>query len=497
MLTMVIDTRNTLAKMNKPNSRKDPVRKGAPRPELLPHFNDHLPAALALTEPLTELEYGGDRRAQVLANMPSVETIQRELAAARHLDDFFGKSGIMARLFGATLEGLLEAEMSEHLGYARYGRRTESESESESEGIVPSEDQDERKEDRLAGRKANTRNGKRDRTIRSSMGDVTIQVPRDRHSTFDPKILAAYQTSTNELEKKVIYLYAKGVTNRDIVDTLQDLYGVELTPATISAITDKVKGLAESWQRRPLSPVYPIVYLDAIVVKLRREGKVENVAVPIAMGVDLQGHKDILGHWIGTGNEGAKYWLSVLSELQGRGVKDIFIACVDGLSGFSEAIGAVFPRTLVQRCLVHQVRTSLRFVNYKDRKAFCADLRTIYGAVNRAEAEEQLLVVTEKWGHKYGAAMRSWENNWEELAVMFEFPAEIRRLIYTTNPIESYNRQLRRVTKTKGSFPSDDAVSKILYLAQSEIAEKWTMPLPNWASIANQLAIYFEERFEA
>jgi transposase-like protein len=407
-------------------------------------------------------------RRQALAKLPSLETMQHELASARSLDDFFGKDGIMARLFASTLNDLLQAELSEHLGYERYSRE--------------------------GWNSGNSRNGSRERTLHTEMGDVEVKIPRDTNSTFDPKLLTAYQTGTNELERKILFLYAKGLSTRDIENTLHELYGVTLSPGSVSTITDKIKGLAESWHKRPLLALYPIVYLDALVVKLRREGKVENVPVYIALGVDLEGHKDILGHWLGTGSEGAKFWLSVLSDLQGRGVKDILIACVDGLTGFGEAIGAIYPHTLVQRCLVHQVRTSLKYVNYRDRKAFVADLKTIYQASNREAAEENLLTVTEKWGGKYGAAMRSWETHWEELAVMFQFPSEIRRLIYTTNPIEGYNRQLRKVTKTKGSFPTDDAVTKILFLAQCDITEKWTMPLVNWASILNQLAIFFGDR---
>ena len=410
-------------------------------------------------------------RRVALAKLPSLETMQRELASARSLDDFFGREGIMARLFGATLSDLLQAELTDHLGYPRYGRE--------------------------GWNSGNSRNGKRERTLHTSLGDVEVSIPRDTNSTFEPKILAAYQSGTNELEKKIIYLYAKGMSTRDIENTLQELYGVTLSPGTVSSITDKIKGLADSWQRRPLAAIYPIIYLDALVIKLRRDSKVENIPVHIAMGVDLEGRKDILGHYLGTGSEGAKFWLSVLSDLQARGVKDIFIACVDGLVGFGEAIKAIYPKALVQRCLVHQVRNSLKYVTYKDRKAFVADLKTIYQAPNRQVGEECLLLVTEKWGDKYRAAMRSWETHWEELAVMFDFPSEIRRLIYTTNPIEGYNRQLRKVTKTKGSFPTDDAVTKILFLAQSDITEKWTMPLPNWAGILNQLAIFFEERFVA
>jgi transposase-like protein len=320
-------------------------------------------------------------------------------------------------------------------------------------------------------------------------------VPRDRNSTFQSPLLDAYQTSTNELEEKIIGLYAKGMSARDIQDTLQQAYGVEVSPATISTVTDKVWSLVEAWQNRPLAAIYPIVYLDAIHLKLRRDGKVLNTAVYIVLGVDLDGQRDVLGHWVGDGAEGANFWLSVVTDLQSRGVTDIFIACIDGLNGFKEAIQAVFPRTQIQRCIIHQVRQSLTYVAWKDRKAFTADLRTIYQAPTREAAETRLLEVAERWSEKYPMAVRSWENNWEDLATMFEYGAEIRRLIYTTNSIEGYNRQLRKVTKTKGAFPTDEAARKLLFLVNRDITRKWTAPVANWARIRNQLAIRFAERF--
>jgi putative transposase len=410
-----------------------------------------------------------DNQQRTTSVLPSVERIQQELARATSIDDFFGKDGIFARLFADTLEQMLEAELTAHLGYPRHAP-----------------------EGRNSG---NSRNGKRPRKLRTSTGDTTIQVPRDRNSTFQTPLLDAYQTSTNELEDKIIGLYAKGMSARDIQDTLHDAYGVEVSPATISTVTDKIWPLVEAWQNRPLSAIYPIVYLDAIHLKVRRDGRVQNTAVYSVLGVDLEGQRDVLGHWVGDGAEGANFWLSVVSDLQGRGVQDIFIACIDGLSGFKEAIHAVFPRTQIQRCLVHQVRQSLTYVAWKDRKAFTADLKTIYQAPTREAAEMQLLELAEKWSTIYPMAVRSWETNWEDLATMFEYGAEIRRLIYTTNAIEGYNRQLRKVSKTKGAFPTDEAARKLLFLANRDITRKWTAPLPNWARIRNQLAIRFEGRF--
>src|SRR6476661_2459414 len=403
--------------------------------------------------------------------VPSVERIQRELASAKSIDDFFGKEGIFARLFAGTLEHMLEAELTAQLGYEPYAAQ---------------------------GRNSgNSRNGKRSRNLRTSAGDMTIQVPRDRASQFQPVLLEKYQTSTNELEEKIIALYAKGVSTRDIQENLEELYGVEVSAQTISSITDKVWSLVEAWQNRPLAAIYPIVYLDAIHLKLRRDGRVQTTAVYIVLGIDLEGQRHVLGHWVGDGAEGANFWLSVVTDLQTRGVQDIFIACVDGLTGFKEAIQAVFPRTQLQRCLVHQVRSSLSYVSWKDRKAFARDLRTIYQAPTREAAESKLLEVSEKWSSSYPVALRGWETHWEDLATMFEYGSEIRRLIYTTNTIEGYNRQLRKVTKTKGSFPSAEAARKLLFLVTRNITKKWTMPPQDWARIRNQLAIRFAGRFPA
>jgi putative transposase len=400
--------------------------------------------------------------------MPSLERIQQELASASSIDDFFGKQGIFARLFAQTLEHMLEAELTAHLGYERHAA-----------------------EGRNSG---NSRNGKRSRSLRTSTGDTTISMPRDRNSSFHSPLLEAYQTSTNELEDKIIGLYGKGMSARDIQDTLQEAYGVEVSAQTISTLTDKVWGLVEGWQNRPLAAIYPIVYLDAIHLKLRRDGRVQNTAVYIVLGVDLEGQRDVLGHWVGEGGEGANFWLTVVSDLQTRGVVDIFIACVDGLAGFSEAIHAVFPHTQIQRCIIHQVRHSLTYVASKDRKAFVADLKAIYQSPTREVAETRLLELGERWGERYAIAVRSWEQNWHELATMFAYPSEIRRLIYTTNSIEGYNRQLRKVTKTKGAFPTEQAARKLLFLATRDITRTWQTP-KNWTQILNQLAIRFADRF--
>ena len=409
------------------------------------------------------------RKANPQDYMPSAEEVQAELAKVQSMDDFFGKEGVFAKLFAETMEQMLEAEMIEHLGYEPY---------------------------EVKGRNSgNNRNGRYSKKIRTSTGETTVQVPRDRNGEFEPKIIAKYAGNTNELEEKILAMYAKGMSTRDIAEMLEDVYGVDVSASTISAITEKVWPLVEAWQSRPLASIYPIIYLDAIHIKLRREGKVVNTAVYNALGIDLEGRRDILGHWVGDGAEGANFWLSVLTDLQSRGVEDIFIACIDGLGGFSEAITSLFPQAQVQRCIIHQIRNSLRYVPWKDRKAFVADLKRIYRAATREEAEMNLLQLGEKWSSKYAIAVRSWENNWEELATFFAYSTEIRRLIYTTNSVEAYNRQLRKVTKNKATFPTPEAARKLFYLATQRITRKWVNPIRNWPQILNQLAIRFEGRF--
>jgi putative transposase len=275
---------------------------------------------------------------------------------------------------------------------------------------------------------------------------------------------------------------------------LAEMYGVNISAGTISTITEKVWPMVEAWQNRPLEAVYPLIYLDAIHVHLKREGRVESTAIYIALAVDLQGRKDVLGHWVGDGAEGAKFWTNVLGQLQARGVKDMLIACVDGLTGFKEAIHAVFPTTRIQRCIVHQIRNSLKYVSYTDQDEFIRDLKTVYQAPTRDAAETALLKLAETWNGKYAVAVRSWENNWTDLSAFFDFPYDIRRLIYTTNAIEGYNRQIRKVTKNKTVFPTEESVRKSFYLAHRDIAVKWTMPIPNWPKILNQLVIYFDGR---
>ena len=400
--------------------------------------------------------------------LPSAEEVQKELAKAKSMDDFFGKDGIFARLFAHTIETMLESELSEQLGYEPY----------EAKG-------------RNSG---NSRNGHYPKKMRTSSGETTIQVPRDRNGDYEPQVVKKHVANTNELEDKIIGMYAKGMSVRDIQDTLKELYGVDVSPSTLSAITDKIWNLVETWQNRPLAALYMIVYLDAIHLKIRREGRVETVAVYTVLGVELDGHRDALGHWIGDGHESSNFWLNVISDLQNRGVQDILIACMDGLSGFKEAVLAVFPKTQIQRCIIHQIRNSLKYVSWNDQKKFMVDLRQVYQAPTRESAEANLLKLNETWGDKYAVAIRSWQIHWDDLVTYFQYPAEIRRLIYTTNSVENYHRQLRKVTKTKSIFPTPEAARKLLYLAHRDILKTWTMPIQNWQLILNQLVIRFEGR---
>ncbi len=321
------------------------------------------------------------KRANPQEHMPDAEHVAAELAKAESMDDFFGKDGIFAKLFANTLESMMEEELTDHLGYEPY----------EAKG-------------RNSG---NSRNGYYNKKVRTSEGETNVRIPRDRNGDYEPKILHRYASNTNELEEKIIGLYAKGMSTRDIQDTLHELYGVELSAQSISSITDKVWTLVEAWQSRPLDALYPFVFLDALHLKLRREGKIENTAVYVVLGVDLDGHRDVLGHWVGDGSEGANFWLSVVTDLEARGVEDIFIASVDGLLGFKEAIQSIFPQTQVQRCVIHQIRQSLRYVSWKDRKAFVADLKTVYQAPTLEQATANLHRLGEKWGGKYAIAVKS------------------------------------------------------------------------------------------
>ena len=325
------------------------------------------------------------------------------------------------------------------------------------------------------------------------MGEVQLQVPRDRKGEFEPVVVKKHQNDVSSIEDQVLSMYAKGMSVRDIQTHLNDIYGVEASPGLISNITDKIMPVIRDWQSRPLQEVYAVLFLDAIHYKVRQEGQIVNKAAYMIIGIDLDGQKDVLGMWIGE-SESAKFWLNILNELKNRGVKDILITSVDNLSGFSEAISACFPKTQIQKCIVHQIRNSTRYVSYQDLKKFTTDLKPIYKAISEEKALEELDRFEEKWGKKYPLAIKSWRSNWPELATFFRYPAEIRKIIYTTNIIESYHRQLRKVTKPKSVFPTDDALLKILYLITVDITKKWTGRIQNWGLILAQFSIYFEDR---
>lgn len=375
---------------------------------------------------------------------------------------------LLKDLFKRTLQEILEVEISEHLGYDKHS----------SAGI----------------KSGNSRNGYSKKTIKTQLGETEISIPRDRNGEFEPQIIKKHERSSNELEEQIIAMYAKGMSTRDIEAHMKDIYGVEVSSGLVSKVTDRIMPLLSEWQSRPLESVYPIVFLDAVHFKVRQDHRIVNKAAYSVIGISMHGHKDVLGIWIGE-HESASFWLGVCNDLRNRGVEDILIACKDGLTGFSEAIHAVFPRTSIQLCVIHQIRNSMKYVNYKDQKAMMVDLKQVYQAATLEQAEQAFLMVNEKWGKKYPVVIRSWENNWSELSTYFSYPHEIRRLIYTTNIVEAYHRQLRKVTKTKTVYPTDDALRKILYLATMDISKKWTMPVRDWTMCISQFVIQFGERF--
>lgn len=374
---------------------------------------------------------------------------------------------VLKEIFGKTLETMLESELENELGYSKYDYKSKQTD--------------------------NSRNGHTKKKVLTDSGNIDIQVPRDRKGEFEPIVVKKNQRDVSSIEDQVISMYAKGMTVRDIQSHLQNIYGIEASPALISDITNKIFPLIKEWQNRPLQTVYAAVFIDAIHYKVRQNSQIIKKAAYMAIGIDLDGKKDVLGIWIGE-NESSKFWLSVLNELKNRGVQDILIICVDNLKGISESIVACFPETDIQKCIVHQIRTSTKYVSYKDLKNFTTDLKPIYQASSEDEAKYHLDNFAGKWEAKYPLAVKSWRTNWDELVTFFKYPSDIRRVIYTTNVIESYNRQLRKVTKAKSIFPDDDALTKMLYLVTMDVIEKWTMRIPNWGMILSQLSILFEER---
>lgn len=398
----------------------------------------------------------------------AIDQLQKDLANAKTYEDLMGKNGAIKNLMKHALESMLDAELSNHLGYEKHS---------------PDGDNS-----------GNSRNGKSRKTVKNEQGKIEIEVPRDRNGSFDPVVVKKYQTTVGPIEDKIISMYAKGMTVRDIQSHLEEIYGLEVSPSFISSITDKVIESAKTWQQRPLNRAYVFVYFDAIHYKVKDEGRVVTKAAYTALGIDSNGNRDLLGMWVGD-SESATYWLAVFSEMKARGVEEIFIASVDGLKGMVDAINAVYPNCRVQRCIIHQIRNSMKFIPEKFRKEFIKDLKKIYQAINEQTALAALDELDEKWGKKYPLTLKSWRTNWESLSVMFEFPQEIRKAIYTTNAVEALHRQFRKVTKTKTIFPHDDALLKILYLAYNDLVKKWTT-LRDWRLMVTQLCIIFGDRFE-
>jgi transposase-like protein len=389
------------------------------------------------------------------------------LKGVKSLKDITGKDGLIQTLLKTTIENVMKAELEDHLGYPHNDARQKD--------------------------TENSRNGYSPKTLKTSTGPVDIAVPRDRHATYEPKVIPKYETIDSEFEEKIISMYAKGMTTRDISAHFKDLYGAEISPTLISKVTDKVMGCVTEWRCRPLDEVYPVIFFDAIHYKVQSDGKVVSKAVYVCLGISIEGKKDILGLYTGE-NESASFWLSVLTDLQARGVKDVLIACVDGLKGFPDAIKTIFPKTEVQLCIVHQIRNSIKYVSCKNQKEFLKDLKTVYQAPTQEVALANLGALDDKWGKTYPMVLNSWIKNFENLSQYFKYAEPIRKMIYTTNIIEGYNRQLRKVTKNRAIFPTDDALLKLMYLATKDVVKKWTAPRWNWALTIGQLSLIFPDR---
>lgn len=384
-------------------------------------------------------------------------------------EDLIGETGLLKQLTKALVERALAAELTNHLGYEKY--------------------------DPAGYNSGNSRNGATPKTVKGDFGEIVVETPRDRNGSFEPQLIQKHQTHFDGFDEKILSMYARGMTTREIQGHLQQMYGVEVSPTLISTVTDAVLEEVKVWQNRPLEPIYGLMFLDALYVKMRHEGRVENRAVYVAIGVDLEGRKDVLGLWTSS-NEGAKFWLGVLTELKNRGVKDVLIACVDGLKGFPQAVETVFPETRVQLCIVHLVRASLNYVNWKERKQVAADLKAIYRAASERQAAQELTEFMAQWGDRYPSIGKLWKENWERVIPFFEFAPEVRRLIYTTNAVESLHMSLRKIIKTRGSFPSEEAAMKLLYLALRNVSSKWNT-VQHWKQALNHFQMVWGDRIQA
>jgi len=406
-----------------------------------------------------------------------MKTMPKEIIRELIKDEKFSNTTeVMAAIkdmFRDVLQEIMEAELEAELGYEKQERRSD--------------------DVKLAVSK-NYRNGYSKKTVKTQLGEVEVAIPRDRNGQYEPQIIGKYSRNVDGMEEKILSLYAAGLSIRDISDQIKSLYDVEISPELVSKISEKIMPQLTEWQNRPLEAVYPFIFLDAIHYKIRENHQIVTKAAYVVLGVNLDGYKEILGIWIGE-NESSKFWLSVLNELKSRGIQDVYLFCVDGLNGFREAIGAAYPKAGIQRCIIHQIRASMRYVNYKHAKAFTADLKEVYTAVTEEAALEKLMSFKEKWGKKYPAAIKSWEDNWDILSTFYAYPPGIRKIIYTTNIIEGLHRQFRKVTKTKSVFPNDDALRKMLYLASNNIVKKWTQRYRDWDMVLNHLALLFEDRY--
>jgi putative transposase len=395
------------------------------------------------------------------------ELIDELLNLSKDPSDLLGSQGLLNELKKRLIERTMDAELSHNLGYAKHARG--------------------------AAKKDNSRNGHSKKTVRTTTGPLEIEVPRDRNGDYEPQIIGKHERHFDGFDEAILSLYARGLTVRETQEHLRELYDVDVSAAFISTVTDQVVDEVKNWQSRPLDRVYPIVFFDAIVAKVRHEGKVSNRAIYLALAVNMDGKKELLGMW-SSQNEGSKFWLQVLTELKNRGLEDIFICCVDGLKGFSQAIETVYPDSQVQLCIVHMVRNSLRFVGYKERRKVAAELKTIYRASSVEAAEQAFRSFKEQYAHRYPAIIQSWDNHWQNIIPFFSYPEDIRKVIYTTNAIESLNSSLRKISRSRNLFPSEESVYKLFYLALKNVSKKWTMPIPNWAAALNRFTIEFPER---
>lgn len=395
------------------------------------------------------------------------DVVDKLLANYQKPEDIFGENGLLKQLTKALVERAMQAELTTHLGYEKH--------------------------DPAGYGSGNSRNGKSKKQLKGDFGEVEIEVPRDRQSSFEPQIVPKGETRFAGFDDKILSMYARGMTTREIQGHLQEIYGVEVSPTLISNVTDSVLEEVRAWQNRPLDPLYPIVYLDALVVKMRDNGQVQSRAVYVAIGITMEGHKEVLGLWT-SANEGAKFWLQVLTELRNRGLQDIFITCVDGLKGFPQAIESVYPKTTVQLCIVHLTRASLNYVNWKERRQVAADLKLVYRAATAEQADQELTALAARWDKRYPTISALWRRHWAQITPFFAFPEEVRKVIYTTNAVESLNMTLRKVIKTRGSFPNEESAMKLLYLALRNVAAKWHT-IQSWKEALNRFAILWEDRF--